>query len=403
MGRRHNKLPQGIDKLPSGKYRVRIYYEGKKHGLGTFDTLTDAQTAYTIAKADIARTTFLPPKEREDARRIAEHKKKRQQITLDEAARAFLQWLEDTGRAKGTIYSYESRYRVHIAPVLGSMQVNEITPEDVHEWHMHTKRSASSGVPRNAYMTLAAIMNWCCGKARGQSRSFEPIITESPCQESGATRHRPVREKGRAATVEQVLGLVGQVPPKYRAAVVIAGFAGLRIGEVSALTLGDITTRNDRLLLHVSKQVQARGKGTYLTDLKTANSRRTLPLPAIAVPFVEDHIENLPATDSDTKLFPPGERAVGEWMHPNTLRTVFNAARATWDAENPGKRLGESFTFHSLRHTCLTLLAEHGATIAELQLAAGHADIQTVAVYQHANVDRLGRIGDSMKPEEGSE
>ena len=55
------KLPQGIDQLPSGKYRSRLVVDGIQHTIGTFHTLGDARAALDIARAEKARGTFEPP------------------------------------------------------------------------------------------------------------------------------------------------------------------------------------------------------------------------------------------------------------------------------------------------------------------------------------------------------
>lgn len=57
------KLPRGIS-VEEGRYRVRIYVDGKQHGLGMYDTLTDAKAVLAIARGEKARGTFVPPAEK---------------------------------------------------------------------------------------------------------------------------------------------------------------------------------------------------------------------------------------------------------------------------------------------------------------------------------------------------
>lgn len=47
-----------------------------------------------------------------------------------------------------------------------------------------------------------------------------------------------------------------------------------------------------------------------------------------------------------------------------------------------------SLNFHALRHTCLTWLAQSGATVKELMDAAGHSDPKIAMIYQHAADER---------------
>ena len=54
-------LPAGISQRANGKYWVRISYEGRQVSVGIFDTITDAKTALTLAKAEAINGTFIPP------------------------------------------------------------------------------------------------------------------------------------------------------------------------------------------------------------------------------------------------------------------------------------------------------------------------------------------------------
>lgn len=60
---RQSALPQGIT-LRNGRYRVRVFFDGKQHSLGKLDLLGDAKAALAIAQAEKARGQFVPPAER---------------------------------------------------------------------------------------------------------------------------------------------------------------------------------------------------------------------------------------------------------------------------------------------------------------------------------------------------
>ena len=100
MGRT-GKLPQGIDRLPSGKYRARLVVDGHQHTIGTFHTIGDARAALDISRAEKARGTFEPPMEKRRRLR-AERERRRAEAagegrTVRELAEAWLLWLEAAG------------------------------------------------------------------------------------------------------------------------------------------------------------------------------------------------------------------------------------------------------------------------------------------------------------------
>lgn len=58
--------------------------------------------------------------------------------------------------------------------------------------------------------------------------------------------------------------------------------------------------------------------------------------------------------------------------------------------------LDPRFTFHGLRHSGLTYAGQCGATLAELLRRAGHSDINTVLIYQHATRERDAALAERM-------
>lgn len=125
------KLPRGIAEH-RGKYRVRIVHKGESVSLGVYTTLTHAKGALAIARADIARGTFTTPRERKAAEgaavEAAEREAARNRYTVDDLYRDFEEYEHSRGLTVSTIYSRESKYRVHARPVLGSMPVVDVTP-----------------------------------------------------------------------------------------------------------------------------------------------------------------------------------------------------------------------------------------------------------------------------------
>ncbi|QWC14706.1 site-specific integrase [Cellulomonas dongxiuzhuiae] len=102
--------------------------------------------------------------------------------------------------------------------------------------------------------------------------------------------------------------------------------------------------------------------------------RRTLRLPWV------HHLDAHPAQGADALLFPSRAGGSGQ-MHSSTYAYYFKQAVRTTS-------LPFDFRFHWLRHTGLTLAAQSGATLAELQARAGHSTPSTVMLYQHATAVR---------------
>lgn len=157
---------------------------------------------------------------------------------------------------------------------------------------------------------------------------------------------------------------------------------GLRIGEVSGVSWADVDFM--RGVLRVRQQVQALGKGIItLAPLKTASSRRTLSLPALAMEALKTRRkaqveERMRAgadwQGSDHDLVFTTQK--GTMLHPTSVRVVLTATL---------KAAGlDKVKFHTLRHTAATLLLTDGMPLFDVSRILGHAQISTTAdIYGH--------------------
>ncbi|KFI97867.1 tyrosine-type recombinase/integrase [Bifidobacterium stellenboschense] len=298
----------------------------------------------------------------------------RKSITL---ATYFDQWITTRRTKQGTPLEAGTLYRIrkdaenHILPYFGRMRLTDITTSDIDRWWAgldHTQTAMCI----NALKTLKAILNSAAAPGRDGET---PLIAENPCRIT-TPRHRRDHETI-PATIDQVKTIHDAMPERYAPAVYLSLFCnGLRIGEVCALRRRDIDLKN--LTLHIRASRKTMDKTALTGKPKTANSVRDEAIPPQFAPLLNDLLDQIP-DDPDAFVF-PAIRHPDQPLHPNTLRKWFKTARET--AGRPDLR------FHDLRHTALTLLAEHGATLKELMAAAGHSDPETAMRYQHATQTR---------------
>jgi len=149
---------------------------------------------------------------------------------------------------------------------------------------------------------------------------------------------------------------------RYRAALMTAYGAGLRVSEVVALHVGDIDSQ--RMLIRVRQ-----GKGKK--DRYAMLSRRLLEV--LRCWWRSRHLAGQrPHASPEDWLF-PGWRQ-GRHMNSASLQTVCReAARAAG--------LSKRVTVHTLRHSFSTHLLENGTDIRIIQVLLGHSRIETTARY----------------------
>jgi integrase len=270
---------------------------------------------------------------------------------------------------------YASLLRRHILPALGDTELAKVSPARVRSWHskLVTGGHLGASTVAKAYRLLHAIL---------QTAVQDELIPKNPCVLRGASVERPPERP--VATVAQVYELADSIEPQYRAMVLLATFAGLRLGEVRALKKSRLDLLHKKV--QVIEQYQQLSNGTLvLGPPKTDAGRRTVAIPDAIVPELESHLAEYAARGKDGLVF------VGTQGQPVRLATFYKAwGKAT-------REVGlEGFHFHDLRHTGNTLAAATGASTKELMSRMGHASPRAALIYQHATHERDAEIAAAL-------
>jgi integrase len=339
----------------------------------------DGRTVYDVRYRTLGgaqRTETFTARSRAEARARAVQVDKERGVLTDRAkgrvtlATYGAAWIDHHPSLRpSTRALYESSWRKHIEPALGRHQLARIGPDIVRKWWAQLERDGVGTTARDhAYRLLRAILNQAVR---------DDVIARNPCTIRGAgttrTAERPV------LTAAQVWRLADTIVPAWRPAVLLAGFGGLRRGEVLGLRRRDVDL--------AAGTVTVRENVTFVADElhvgppKSAAGRRTVALP----PQVLD------ALDLDLE---PARYVLGggrEPASPKSLRTAWLNVLGVLAGELP-----DGLHFHDLRGTALTLAGQHGATLAELMNRAGHASPDVALRYQHATAQRDRALADAM-------
>jgi site-specific recombinase XerD len=153
--------------------------------------------------------------------------------------------------------------------------------------------------------------------------------------------------------------------PMYRAIVMTAYGAGLRISEVCGLCVEDIDSQ--RMLIHVRL-----GKG---------RRDRFVPLPERVLFTLRRYWAA--ARPKGPQLF-PGKKP-GRGISPDAVRHHLHAAAAKVG-------LQKSVTPHVLRHSFATHLLELGTDVRVIQMLLGHSSIRTTLRYTRVTDKHIARV-----------
>ena len=274
----------------------------------------------------------------------------------------------------GTREKYREYLTGHLLPAFGRMPLRSITEADVRRWlDTYPLGAHGEGLTqrRHSYTLLKSIMGQA---ARTRLPSGGHLIDSNPCTMTvprAKSKHVQV-----IATRKELEQVANAMPPMLQLAVILSGVLGLRRGEVLGLQRRDVDL--DTMTLHVRRSAKQQREDSetwhmVLGSTKTANSVRNITIPSSLLPRIRYQLSQI-GDKPDSLLF---QDSHGNILHAGYLELQWQKARKTV------LRLA-GMHFHDLRHTALTHLAEHGATVAELEDIAGHADARMAMHYQHA-------------------
>lgn len=352
MGRRRRF--GSVRRRQSGRWQVR--YRGPdgviRNAPHTFARKEEAERWLTLAEAEIVRDEWLDPS--------------LGKIALKDYAE---QWIaQRPGLRPRTVHLYTWILRKHITPYLGDVEIGRLTTPMIREWRA---RLLADGVSvsgaAKAYRLLRAILMTAVKE--------DEIIRKNPCRIPGADQEQAAERP--TLTIAQVFKLAAKVPDRYSALILLATFACLRWGEVSALKRRDVDTVRGVVRVREAFTEQ-RGKGLVLGPPKSRAGMRTVAIPAAILPAVREHMNTYVKDHSNALVFTT-ENGKAIW------RGNFNKL-VKWRATVAG--IGAAgLHFHDLRHTGNVLAASTGTSLRDLMARMGHDSPRAALIYQHASSD----------------
>lgn len=353
----------------SGRWQASYRHHGQLHyAAATFPT-KESGSAWLQNEQDLIDLdrrnpgTWTPPADREAARHAAS-------LTLKDYA---TRWLGQLSIARRTRDSYDYLLTQHILPVLGDSVLTEIAPEDVREWFAGLGEKYPTRNAR-AYGELTALMNTAVD---------DGPLSRSPARIKGAST---VKHRRTVVLLEpeQLAQLAEKMPEHLRLAVLLAGWCGLRRGEVFALTRADIG--KDCATITIDKAVTYRKREYVCGPTKTRESHRSVTVPPHLRPVITEHLARHTGRARAALLFP--DPKTGSFYAEGRFRVPFFAAR---DAIAQPE-----LHFHDLRHFGGVMAALTGATTREVMDRLGHTTTTAAMRYQHVAAGRADALADRL-------
>ena len=237
-----------------------------------------------------------------------------------------------------TRIEYESKWSKLIEPKLGRLAVSDLTTEAVTAWFasLDPKYPTRNG---HAYSILSMI---CTTAVR------DGLLQSSPCDVRGAMNPK-ARKKVTALTTVELHAIADKLGAderyaRFKAVVLLAGWCGMRFGEVTELRRKDFNS--DCTVVTVSRAVTHRvdpntpdADRCRIDDTKNGEER-SVTIPPHIKADVQAHLANYVGSSADSLLFMPVRRG----CHLNDR--VFNKDVLKKAAKDVGR---EYLSAHDLR------------------------------------------------------
>jgi integrase len=394
-----------IRKLPSGRYQAS--YLGpdgqRRYAPETYERKGDAERALVLIESQMTSGSWTDPKNGK--------------AKLGDYATTWI--TERAGLRPRTVDLYQWLLGKHIVPYVGGVQVGKMSPALVREWRAKLlENGVSVSVAAKAYRLLRAIMttaveddgilskNPCRIKGAGEENAPErPVLTVAQVFEladrvgmrpvgnirktpggyrlrfarNGVMRTAPEQYATRKAA-EAVLWKMARdgradttQDGRYRALVLLATFASLRWGEVTALTRADLDLK--ARTVHIRAAFVQRSTGPLVIGPpKSQAGIRAVGIPAVIAPDLERHLAKYVKDEPGALVF-TGPK--GAPFRRNNFRKLTGWAHAVEALGIPGLH------FHDLRHTGNQFAANSGVRIRDLMARMGHDSERAAMIYQH--------------------
>ena len=281
-----------------------------------------------------------------------------------------------------TYIRYEQLIRAHIAPKIGNMCINDLTPivlqsfvtELLNSGNLKTGKELSANTINT---TISVIQNSLrTAHLLGIAKEYKANMIKRPKLKERKIECFTLVEQKKIETA------VFNSKKTKMFGIVLCLYTGLRIGELIALQWKDIDLQKG--VLTVSRSCHDKNGSIVFDEPKTVTSCRVIPLPKQLLP----KLKNIKKNSNSDFVVSMGGNAVSVRSYQRSFELLLKKLNITHRG------------FHSLRHTFATRALECGMDVKTLSEILGHKNptvtlnryVHSLLEHKAAMMNRLGKL-----------
>lgn len=318
-------------------------------------------------------------------------------------------WKRDYGSKELAPSTYKRYCRIletRLLPYFGHFYINKIRPTDIMKFYdllekdtqLVRKKGNNGSKTKKPLSGKTILEHHRLLRAMLHKAVYWQLIVTNPAErvqppKAGKPKRRSYDDEQTKILLEN-LELLPNEDTKYKVAIILTVFTGVRLGELMGLEWQDVDFKNGIISINRSSQYLA-DMGVFTKVPKTESSIREIAIPEFIISLLEEYnlwyeeqksIYGELWTNSD-RLF---VQADGKPMHPSTI--------SKWFVKYVGQIGLPVINFHGLRHTNASLLVAQNIDIAVISARLGHAQISTTLdFYVHPLLSHNRKAGYALE------
>lgn len=275
------------------------------------------------------------------------------------------QWLQGTHNLEPSSRRMYRESWGHLQGELGRLPLHRLSAAHIDRaLAAYAASGAAASSVSRAYRMLRRMLNVAVDR---------DLILKSPMR--GVRAPKVPKQEMRFLSADELERLANTIDKRYRSLILVAGWGGLRWGELAGLRIGDVDHETGRIM--VTGQLGTDGRRR--TETKTKKTR-TVDLPASVM-------AELPHEGDGYVWTQP----TGTPLNHSNFRQRFFVPAVTKAGLAP-------LRIHDLRHTSVALAIAAGAHPAEIQAQLGHTSIKTTLdEYGHRFPSQAREVADRLE------